>query len=372
VRALLIFLAVASAVPASAQSYSARQTGSVVRLEDRGSQVVVSVAPSIGNIAFEMKVKGQDVLRWPYSSIEEFGERPALSGIPFVGPWANRLDEQAFYANGKKYPFDMALGNVRGAIPIHGFLSTTTEWRVVEVKADSLSAWVTSALAFYSQPAWMKQWPFAHRIQLTYRLRAGVLEVETAITNMSAEPMPVAIGFHPYFKLTDSRREDWRIAVGARTRWLLSPSKVPTGETEPLERLFPNPQAAPLADYNLDDVFSDLVRDPDGRATMSVMGKSQRLDVVVGPKYKSIVIWAPHPDNTGRGSQSLGAAATAAAPGGRGQNQPAPDRNFICFEPMAGITNALNLASRGVYKELQSVLPGDTWRESFWVKPSGF
>jgi aldose 1-epimerase len=48
------------------------------------------------------------------------------------------------------------------------------------------------------------------------------------------------------------------------------------------------------------------------------------------------------------------------------------ERNFICFEPMAGITNAVNLAHRGVYKELQSVPPGGTWQESFWVRPSGF
>jgi aldose 1-epimerase len=44
-----------------------------------------------------MKVKGQNALWWPYSSIEDFKARPALSGIPFVGPWANRLDEQLFY-----------------------------------------------------------------------------------------------------------------------------------------------------------------------------------------------------------------------------------------------------------------------------------
>ena len=144
----------------------------------------------------------------------------------------------------------------------------------------------------------MKQWPFAHRIEMTYRVQNGVLEVSTAITNMSAEPMPVAIGFHPYFQLTDSSRNEWKIAVAARTHWLLAPTKVPTGETEPIERLLPNPQAAPLADYNLDDVFSDLVRDSNGRATMTVMGKSQRLDVVVGPNFRSIVIWAPHPENT--------------------------------------------------------------------------
>ena len=48
-----------------------------------------------------------------------------------MGPWANRLDEQAFYANGKRYAFDMSLGNVRGDIPIHGFLTTTDQWQVI-------------------------------------------------------------------------------------------------------------------------------------------------------------------------------------------------------------------------------------------------
>ncbi len=369
---LAIGLNLAGALSVSAQQYAARTNGDVVQLEDRRSQTVVSIVPSVGNIVFEMNVKGQRVLRWPYASIEEFKARPGLSGIPFVGPWANRLDEPAFYANGKKYAFDMELGNVRGAVPIHGFLTTTSEWQLVETKADASSAWATSRLEFYRRPAWMKQWPFAHTIEITHRLQDGVLEVRTAIANMSTESMPVAIGFHPYFQLTDSSRDEWTIAVGARTHWLLAPNKVPTGETEPIERLFPNPRAAALGDYNLDDVFGDLVRDDRGRATMSVVGKSQRLDIVVGPNFRSVVVWAPNPANTGRGSQNV----TAAPPTGRA-NQPAQtsaaqDRNFICFEPMAGVTDALNLAQRGLYKELQTIPPGGTWRESFWVKPSGF
>jgi hypothetical protein len=39
---------------------------------------------------------------------------------------------------------------------------------------------------------------------------------------------------------------------------------------------------------------------------------------------------------------------------------------------MAGITNALNMAHRGAYRELQTIPPGGTWRESFWISPSGF
>jgi aldose 1-epimerase len=84
--------------------------------------------------------------------------------------WANRLDEQAFYANGKRYAFNMELGNVRGAHPIHGFLSSTDKWTVTEVKADTKGAWVRSRLEFYREPSWMAQFPFAHTIEMTYLL----------------------------------------------------------------------------------------------------------------------------------------------------------------------------------------------------------
>ncbi len=39
---------------------------------------------------------------------------------------------------------------------------------------------------------------------------------------------------------------------------------------------------------------------------------------------------------------------------------------------MAGITNSMNLAHKGIYKELQSIAPGKTWEESFWLRPAGF
>jgi aldose 1-epimerase len=335
-----LLCAIACASPASAQ-YAARREGDILRLEDRASQTIVSIVPSVGNIAFSMTVKGHEILHWPFASVEEFRRKPAMSGIPFVGPWANRLDEQAFYANGTRYPFDMDLGNVRGAIPIHGFLTTTDRWQVMEVNADDASAWATSRLEVFRQPAWMKQWPFAHTIDLTYRLQSGVLEVNTSVTNASAEPMPIAIGFHPYFRLTDSRRDEWTLSIPARTHWKLSATKIPTGETEPTERLLDRPGAAPLRGVTLDDVFSDLVRDDSGRAIVSIAGASQRIDVVFGGRYRAAVVWAPTPGE------------------------------FVCIEPMAGITDAVNLARKGLW-DLQSVPPGGVWQESFWIRPSGF
>jgi aldose 1-epimerase len=344
------------AVPAFAQRYTAVHQGEVVTLTDRTTDTVVTVVPTVGNIATGMRVKGHDVLRYRHASLAEFAARPGATGIPFMGPWINRLDEQAFYANGRRHAFDMDLGNVRGEVPIHGFLTGTNHWRVTAVTATDRDASVTSRLEFYRQPAWMRQWPYAHVVEMTYRLADGVLEVATAIENLSDEPMPVSIGYHPYFQLTDSARDDWQVAVAATTRWVLDARKVPTGETEPADRLLPPPRAA-LRDYNLDEVFSGLVRGGNGRATMTVWGKAQRLDVELGPNYRTIVVWAPNPSGKGRGGQG---------------DSPPQERNFICFEPMAAISNALNMAHRGQYDELQSIAPRGTWRESFWVRPSGF
>jgi len=330
--------------------YSARQVGDVVELNDSRNQTAVSILPALGNLTVEMKVKGHNVLRFPFNSAAEYKGGSGSIGIPFLAPWADRLDEQAFYANGTRYPFDMELGNVRGANPIHGFLTSVPDWTVVEARADEQSAWVTSRLEFFKHPSWMKQFPFAHTIEMTHRIRDGVLEVDTRIDNLSVEPMPVAVGFHPFFQLTDSPRDEWTISVAARTHWPVSEAKMPTGVPQPIEKFFANPAAVPLAPIELDDVFSELVRDPSGEATMTVRGRTQRLDIIFGANYRAVVIYAPKP----------------------AAGQDAAARNFVCIEPVAAIINALNLAHKGLYKELQSIAPGGSWRERFRIRPSGF
>src|SRR6185436_8304698 len=180
----LLALCLITAAPAAARRYSAVREGDVVQLTDTSTKTSVSIMPSVGNIAFDMTVKGQRVLRFPQKDVAAFKASPNATGVPFMGPWINRLDEQAFYANGRRYPFDMALGNIRGAIPIHGFLTTTDQWRVLSMTGAGDGASLTSRLEFYRQPSWMKQWPFAHTIDMTYRLKDGVLEVITSITNM--------------------------------------------------------------------------------------------------------------------------------------------------------------------------------------------
>ena len=133
----------------------------------------------------------------------------------------------------------------------------------------------------------------------------------------------------------------------------------------------PNPQSAALKDYNLDDVFTDLVRDGQGRAVARIEGKKQRLELLIGPRWRGLTVWAPNPAGTGLGSNAFSPnpprPAAVSAP-----KAPPQDPDFICFEPLAAIVNGLNLAHRGLYKELQSIPPGGTWAESFWIRASGF
>src|SRR4051812_1572883 len=173
-----------------AANYSAERTQKggfeVVRLGDARHKTVVSIVPSIGNNAFEMLVNGKNILWFPFSSLADFKAKPALCGVPLLAPWANRLDEDGFWANGKHYALDRGLKNIRADgnnHPIHGLLTFAQDWEVVKATGTETSAEVTSRLEFWRHPDYMAQFPFAHTLFMTYRLQDGVLEVETTIEN---------------------------------------------------------------------------------------------------------------------------------------------------------------------------------------------
>src|SRR5215471_10975466 len=292
IRGLCLALALALFPSPPPARFSASRSGASIQLKDSASGMVVSISPPECN-AYEVSVKGQQLIRQTFADLAAFQARPGLNGIPLLAPFANRLDEQAFWANGTRYAFDMSLGNVRGNIPIHGFLSSAKDWTITDSGSDDSAARLTCTLDFYKHPAWMKQFPFAHAMTRTYRLAADGLEVGFAIDNLSTDPMPVSIGFHPYFQLTDSPRDEWTLSVPARLHYLLASNKIPTGETEAVEKMFPDPKSVAVKDFELDDVFGDLVRDARGRASVLYRGKSQQIEVQIGPNYKSLVLYSP-------------------------------------------------------------------------------
>jgi aldose 1-epimerase len=312
-----------------------------IRLTDAARGVEVSIAPSVGNRAYELKIHGKNLLYFPLADIRALQQEGGMNGVPFLAPWANRIAGAGFWANGKRYLFNPKLGSVRVSstgIAIHGMLTLSSLWEVTDLRADAQSAQVTSRLPFWKYPELMANWPFAHEYEMTYRLAAGVLEVSTTVTNLSVEPMPLVLGFHPYFQLPDVSRAEASVHLPARAHVETDAQLVATGVLKPIEL----PDRISLNDHTFDDGFTDLVRDKDGIATFSVQAGTRKIEVAYGSKYPVAIVYAP------------------------------PNQSFICFEPMTAITNGVNLAQEGKYPGLQSVAPGASWRESFWIRGSGF
>ena len=339
---VVLALAIPSlAVASFAQNYTAEKTTDhgmdIVRLTDAAKGVEVSIVPSIGNLAYEMKVHGKNILSFPLADVSELKKTRGAGGNPFLAPWANRLGELDFWANGKKYTFNTTLGNIRMPVPIHGVLLNSPFWEVTEVKADKHSAYVTSRLQFWKHPDMMAQWPFAHEYEMTYKLSEGELEVRLAVINLSAEPMPVSIGFHPCFQLPEGKRDDWTVSIPAHKVVLTDERLVATGEYKPFD--LPNPLL--LKGQALDTGYVDLDRDSEGRAHFVFQSGAEKVEGIIGPKYPTAMVYTP------------------------------PNAQAACLEPMAAISNAINLNHDGKYPELQMLAPGAKWVESFWVRSSG-
>jgi aldose 1-epimerase len=310
----------------------------LVELADTEHQARVTIAPGMGNRAIAFLVKGKNILYFPWKDAAAFRESgmKQLNGIPFLAPWANRVTDGGFWAGDKRYRFNPDLGTLRFGpenIAIHGLLTTSPLWEVVSVHADNHSAQVTSRLAFWKHPDLMANWPFAHEYEMTYVLKDGELEVRTKVTNLSSAPMPIAVGFHPYFVLPDTDRATASVHLPVREHVQTDSRLVATGVFEPASL----PQWVSLQDHTFDDGYRGLTKDDKGQVVFSLRSGQKRIDVRYGEHYQVAVVYAP------------------------------PGQPFVCFEPMSSITNGLNLAHEGKYRELQTVAPGSSWVESFWV-----
>lgn len=314
-------------------------------LIDSRRHMEAGIVPDIGNLAYEFKVNGNDVIVPPSSLNTYQQERKFCCGNPILAPWANRIDKDYYFFQGKKYLLNDTLGNLlRDPFQqaTQGLLVYDPRWEVVKKGASAAEgAFLTSRVDFYRYPDLMAQFPFAHIIEVTYRLKDGKLEVTTEITSLSRTDMPVMLGFHPYFHV-DGPREDWTLSIGAATHWLLNDRIIPTGETEPIERRLPGGKQFAMGQGAVDDIFSDLARDAAGLGHIWAKGKNQKVEVVYGKEFDVAIVHSPL------------------------------KAGFICIEAQTGPTNAFNLNHEGKYPGLAVLKPGAVFQASLWIVPTGY
>jgi len=321
-------------------NYAATRTAvdgwEVLCLSDAAHDAAVLVAPHLGNNAYSFRSRGREVLWAPgCPSILENGRE--FEGNPFMATWANGRDRDGFEANGRTYALNGTLGNFLRdgeGLPIHGLLSHTRLWEVTALAADDGSgARATCRLEFWRHPALLAQFPFAHAIEVTHRLRAGALSIETRLENRSAEPMPVAIGYHPFLRIGDSPRGAWRVHLPAREELEVTEGILPKGGRRPLGR--PDPCA--LKELDVHHVLEGLERGPDGLAVSRIESDRVRVTVSQDRGFDASVFYAP------------------------------PSLDYVCLEPMAATINALNPLPGGGRNPVPTVPAGGSWTGVFSI-----
>lgn len=311
-------------------SQETRDGVEVFTLEEAG-RAVAEVAPGLGNNCFSFRVGGRDVIEpIPFA---EFLKKPTSYGNPILFPFPNRIRDGRFTFRGEQFEVNP---------PRHGFVRDKP-WRVESSGAsDADGAWLTSSFDAEDYPGEiLAQFPFPFRLEVTYRLRDGVLQMETVARNKGDRPMPVGFGIHPYFRKPGAGT----LTVPAAKRWELSES-LPTGKLLDLEASYDLRRPADVNSLTLDDIYTGVEPDDDGLARGVIGDTEGRTETVVefSPReFPHVVVYTP----------------------------PAP-RRAVCVEPNTCPTDAFNLQERGVESNVLALGAGESasFNIRFYTRPA--
>ena len=245
------------------------------------------------------------------------------AGITLLHPWANRLaaDDYEVAGVGARVPAeDPEIARDANGLAIHG-LAPKGAWDVTSGRAAG-HEWAQATGSFGAHPAF----PFPHELTAVFDLDGAGLRVTTELRPTGTVPVPVAFGWHPYFRLPGVPRADWRLELPARRRLALDERGIPTGAGREEA-----PETGPLADRTFDDGY-DGVGDGD---RLGIAGGGRAIRVVLVEGYPVAQVYAP---------------ARA---------------DVVSLEPMTAVTDALR-SGHG----LRLAQPGTTERATFAVEVS--
>jgi galactose mutarotase-like enzyme len=282
----------------------------VVTLRDPESSVTAQFVPEAGMIGASLRDAGVELLG-QRRGLDAYITDGKTMGIPILYPWANRLGENAYAAQGVTVTLTPGENGVRAdpnGLPLHGVLAAYPGWRVTDETANELTARVD----FGADPRLLASFPYPHVLTVAVRLADRTLTVRTTVDATAAPAVPLCFGFHPYLQLPGVPRREWVIETPALRHLGLDDKGLPTGESTPQPE-----RRETLCDKTFDDAY-DQVNDG---AVFAVSGGGRRLEVHFERGYPAAQIFAPAAED--------------------------PDKAIVCFEPMTAPTDALR---RGGYR----------------------
>jgi aldose 1-epimerase len=288
--------------------------------------------PELGMVCSSLVHEGEELLA-QRGGPEAYAERGSSFGIPLLYPWANRLSGWDYEAGGRRVELDRSspLVHVDGAtgLPIHGLLTASRLWTVVESSPTGLAA----ELEFGAHPELLALFPFPHRVQMRIGIADSRLTVRTLVIASGDVAVPISFGFHPYLVCD---RRDATIELPVRRRALLDDRGLPTGSHETVA---PGSLDGALGERAFDDSFDQLAAEP----VFSIAGERRTISIEMVRRAGG-----------GRGAEEGGwAVAQVYSPAGA---------EFICFEPMTAPVDALRSGDG-----LRWVQPGDAFEAEFAV-----
>ncbi|OAH48738.1 aldose 1-epimerase family protein [Microbacterium oleivorans] len=242
---------------------------------------------------------------------------PAASGIVLV-PWPNRIRDGRWEDDGELRQLAITepkLGNAS-----HGLLRFAS-YRVEE-QTDA-------ALTLRADVVPQTGYPYHLATRVTYRLGERGIRVTHEITNIGDGDAPVALGTHPYFRISDVDTADLALQVEARTWFRLDDQSIPVAE-EPLDDEHDLRTPRRVGDLSLDVAFAGLPR-RDGRIHAHL----------IAPDGRRLTVWA------GEGFEYVQVFTTDRFPG---------HDLAVAIEPMTAPADAFNSG-----RSLRRLAPGESW-----------
>jgi aldose 1-epimerase len=187
-------------------------------------------------------------------------DAPSTSGRGQVlAPWPNRLEDGSYEFDGRTHQLPLTEPDRRNAI--HGLVRRAV-WEVADRAPDR----VVMEHAVRDQTGY----PFSLALRIEYSLSDEGLRVRTTATNTGHEPCPYGVGAHPYLTVGTPTVDTVLLRVPARTVLLSDDRALPTGAVAVAGTGYDFRVARPIGATVLDNCFTDLERDADGRARVEL------------------------------------------------------------------------------------------------------
>jgi aldose 1-epimerase len=174
-------------------------------------------------------------------------------------PWPNRLEDGSYEFDGRNH--QLALTEPEHSNAIHGLVRWAS-WRIGEREAHR----VVMEHVIHPQPGY----PFTLFLGIEYALSKGGLSVRTTARNLGPDACPYGCGQHPYLTLGTPTVDTIELRAPSRRVLTSDERDLPTG-SEPVDGTeYDFRVARAIGATKLDNAFTDLARDEDGRARVAI------------------------------------------------------------------------------------------------------